>query len=105
MNFDIEDLSTPTTCYFNGTIKVFSFLWRGRCLEPQENIRIRLFKEGESCAVREGRTNCQGEIVFEGLEKGIYNVKADVNQQRFLPPIYKPSSRVRTWNLEIYFRR
>ncbi|SHI42854.1 hypothetical protein SAMN05444401_0605 [Clostridium amylolyticum] len=98
MNFDIEDLNYPTTCYFNGTIKVFSFLWVKERLDPQANIRIRLFKEGSATPIMEGRTDSNGELIFNGLDKGIYNVQAEVNQKYYLQPIYKPSSKVRLGN-------
>lgn len=95
MNFDIEDLNYPTSCHFNGSIKVFSFLLLNKKLDPQANIRIRLFKEGSTTPIMEGRTDSNGELIFSGLDKGIYNVQAEVNQQRYLQPIYKPSSKVR----------
>lgn len=94
MNYDIEDLNYPTTCYFKGTIKVFSFLWVKNRLDPQGNVRVRLFKEGSSNPIMEGRTDSNGELVFNGLEKGRYRVKAEVNEKYFQRPIYKPSEKV-----------
>ncbi len=95
MNFDIEDLNGPSSCYFKGSIKVFSFLWVRNNLNPQSNIRIFLFKEGIKEPIREGFTDRCGELLFEDLDKGIYHVKAETDQRQFLPPIYKPSARVR----------
>ncbi len=98
MNFDIEELNEikeANNCFFNGTIKVFSFLWVRDTLTPQPNVRILLFREGSRKPIREGRTDRCGEIIFQGLERGIYHVVADVDERNYLSPIYKPSSRVR----------
>lgn len=98
MNFDIDELNQSNCHYFNGTIKVFSFLWVANTLNAQANIRIRLFRQGEKRPIREGRTDSCGEIVFNDLERGVYFVEAEVNERRFLKPIYKPSNRVRLDN-------
>lgn len=98
MNFDIEELNEikeVNSCFFNGTIKVFSFLWIRDTLTPQPNIRILLFRDGSRKPIREGRTDHCGEVRFQGLERGIYHVVAEVDERNFLSPIYKPSSRVR----------
>ena len=98
MNFDIEELNevkTTSNCFFNGSIRVFSFLWVRDTLTPQPNIRILLFREGCRKPIREGRTDRCGELTFQGLERGIYHVVAEVDERNYLSPIYKPSSRVR----------
>ncbi len=94
MNYDIDDLNFPNSCYFKGTIKVFSFLWIRDRLEPQENVRVKLFKEGCATPIMEGRTDSNGELVFDGLDKGKFRVKAEINEKHFHKPIYKPSERV-----------